>query len=205
MPKHILDSQGNRIEKGSIATVIDGAGNTWEGCQALIMNPDSDIEGDGVSVAVIFFSENAGQRRPGGHNVCGDCKGREKSCELFLPLASHDMLRACPRVWFFSPKELRVDLCWKIGNLAVRVCGHQAKYAFPDIPDNERPDSGLRNDIPCQIADCTKMATCITFITVWGATTFLFTCPHHHQKWHGKWPEELPGLKEKESHVPAPQ
>lgn len=198
MNRHeIKDSTGASIAPFSIVEITEDVGS-WSGFQGLVIEPDSDIEGDEFCVAVYFFAEVKPDRflfdsrnRSNTARIWDETYREENRSGKGEFLLKDDVWKTSPRVVFFRPTELIVKKRWSVEILAKRffpnryhtICGLSEK--FPADPEAYM----------CCIAACRKPATDIAVCNVWGSVYPIFMCKDCALKMNGLCGEDLPELK----------
>ena len=187
----------SEILKGSIVEVLE-KGWKWspyQGLQGLVVNPDSDIEGEGYSVAVFFNLEVSSSKfcLPDKGVVpikewdeeYGDQCRREEVDFLF----EEDAWKQCSRIIFFRPEELIVQNEWKIQNLARRVFPKEivrTVYVFSDyLPKN--PNLHM-----CHIRECGAQARKTALFNFQGSVHPIHVCEDCFSKTNGMSGDALP-------------
>ncbi len=193
----ILDAKGQPIEKGSVVQIIDES-SPWAKYKGLVVEPDSNIEGDNFRVAVFFNFEvrqdmfthwrfNADLKR--GIMDIGDwhrtfrdlCRNGETDFLLV-----EQVWKKCPRVVFFQPEALLVGAEYSIDDLVKRVFG-KANFIY-EPKDQHVPIESFW----CWHNNCKNKASKIALFNVWGTIMVLRVCDGCFPKTHGIMADSAP-------------
>lgn len=189
----VLDSKGRQILKGSIVGMTDPQGY-WSSYQGLVVEPYSDMEGDGYTVAVFFDREvpesdfhyrgwlNKGLMNPTEWD-------RQLRPDYQKALLTTERWTLCPRIVFFRPEELVVESAWKLEHLIKRqfpTYWFSYAIAFPLIPGSHA----------CWMKECSNLATDMALVNVWESIYPTYVCRPCFEKWNGIRLDDLPPHKE---------
>lgn len=190
------DKNGVEIKVGAIVQ-ITGEDLVHDGKQGLVVNTDSDVEYDGklCNVVVFFYQEVP------TYNFAADstevylwddkykdqCRASDTSFIL-----ENDLWKKCPRIQYFSPKEILIQKNWSLKNLIGRVFNGSMEphthYSFKGVTMKS-------DDYMCFRKECNNVASKIAIFNVWGSVFPLHVCDECFPKTNGWCGDSLPTLK----------
>jgi hypothetical protein len=187
----VLDSKSQPILKGSIVGAIETT--KWDQYQGLVLDPNSEAEGNGFTVAVFFHREVCSSQFNQGTVV----REWDQRHEAELADTNHDWILEertwtdCPRVVFFRPDELVVEPDWKL-EFYVKRTFPNGFHALFELKDKS---SFIPGSHECTLVECHHPATRVALLNVWGSIYPVRTCEGCFAKFHGMCGDELPARK----------
>ena len=170
----------------------------WSPHKGLVVEPNSDLEGDGYCVAAYFYREIDSTRfwyRNRQNTI--DIKvwdnrytKNDKMGETDF-LFKNDAWKKSPRVVFFKPEELIVQPSWDILVLAQRLFKdyhHNVVLLAEGYPTDPKA-------YMCWIEGCQNQASDITLYNYWGSVYPHFVCKTCFPKVNGWCGECMPRVK----------